>query len=433
MTFSLTPKQHAANAMMAGPASHILLRGGARSGKTFLIMRAVAIRSMKAGGSRHGVFRQRFNHVKNSIVLDTFPKMMKLCFPDVRYSINKTDWFAQMPDKSEIWFGGLDDKDRTEKILGQEFATVYLNEASQITYPSRNKVVTRLAQNTSLRLREYTDCNPPNMGHWLYQMYGLKLEPAQRTPLTNPDDYASMQVNPSDNLANLPEGFMTNLDALPEKDKRRFKDGEFLPMVDGALWTYDMLDKCRVTRDQLPPMKRVVVAVDPSGCSGPEDTRSDEIGIVVAGLGIDDVGYVLEDASGHYSPDGWGKRACGRYHKWGADRIVGEKNYGGAMVEFTVRTAAAAVSMNVGYKEVNATRGKQVRAEPIAALYEQGKVKHLLGEGVDMTAMEEQMCNFAASGYEGMKSPDRADAAIWALTELMLGSGYAYDFNAWAS
>lgn len=423
--FSLTPKQAQANALMAGQASHILLRGGARSGKTFLIMRAIAIRSLRAAGSRHGAFRQRFNHIKNSIVLDTFPKMMRLCFPEVKYSINKTDWFAEMPGKSEIWFGGLDDKDRTEKILGQEFATIYLNEASQITYPSRNKLVTRLAQNTALKLREYADCNPPNMGHWLYQMYGLKLEPLQRTPLMDPENYVSMQLNPTDN-PHLPAEFIAQLDALPEKDKRRFKDGEFLPMVDGALWTYDKLDKCRKSQAQLPPMKRIVVAVDPSGCSGPEDTRSDEVGIVVAGKGMDGRGYVLEDGSGHYSPDQWGKKAVNLYHKWQADTIVGEKNYGGAMVEFTIRVA----DNKAAFKYVVATRGKQVRAEPVSALYDQGKVSHLLE--ADLTDMEEQLCNFSSAGYEGMKSPDRADANIWALTDLMLGENYAFNLAALA-
>lgn len=409
--------------MLAGPASHILLRGGARSGKTFLIMRAISIRAMKARGSRHGAFRQRFNHIKNSIVLDTFPKVMKLCFPQVPYKIDKTDWYAKFPNESEIWFGGLDDKDRTEKILGQEFATVFLNECSQISYSARNKLVTRLAQNTPLRLKAYYDCNPPNMGHWTYAMFGLGLEPTQRTPLPDRGNYATMQINPIDN-PNLPPEFMAQLAALPEKERRRFMDGEFLPMVDGALWTYEMLDRCRVTKEQLPEMERIVVSVDPSGCSGPEDTRSDEVGIIVAGRGKDKRGYVLEDASGLYSPDGWGKKATSLYRKWNADRIVGEKNYGGAMVEFTVRTA----DKNVSYKNVNATRGKQVRAEPIAALYEQQKVSHLMG--ADLADMEEQMCNFSTAGYQGMKSPDRADAAVWALTELMLGNGYGYDLAA---
>lgn len=419
--FRLTPKQVEANRLLGSSAGHILLRGGARSGKTFVITRAIAIRAMKAPGSRHGAFRQRFNHIKNSIVLDTFPKMMKLCFPEVRYTLNKTDWFVEMPGKSEIWFGGLDDKDRTEKILGQEFATIYENEASQISYASRNKLVTRLAQNTGLKLREYADCNPPNMGHWTYQMFGLGLEPTQRTPLTNPANYGTMQINPVDN-PNLPPEFLDQLRALPEKDRRRFMDGEFLPMVDGALWTYEMLDGCRVGKADLPEMERVVIAVDPSGCSGPEDTRSDEIGIVAAGKGKDGIAYVLEDVSGRYSPEAWGRKAIEMSRKHRADRIVAEKNYGGAMVEANIRATDPKASV----KLVTATRGKTVRAEPIAGLYEQGKVKHLLDPSIDLTEMEDQMCNFSTAGYQGMKSPDRADANIWALSELMLGSNYSY-------
>lgn len=425
MAFQLTPKQVEANRLLGSSATHVLLRGGARSGKTFLIMRAIATRAIKAPNSRHGCFRQRFNHIKNSVVLDTFPKMMRLCYPQVPYKIDKTDWYAKLPNDSEIWFGGLDDKDRTEKVLGMEFATIYTNEASQISYAARNKLLTRLAQNTPLKLREYADCNPPNMGHWLYQMYGLKLEPTMRTPLGNPDDYASFQINPVDN-PNLPDEYLNQLRALPERERRRFMDGEFLPMVDGALWTYEQLDDCRVARADLPEMKRVVVAIDPSGASGPEDTRSDEIGIVAAGLGVDDIGYVLDDVSGRYSPTEWARKAIALSAKYRADRIVAEKNYGGALVEANIRS----VDKKASVKLVTATRGKAVRAEPVAGLYEQGRVKHVLDPHVDLTELENQLCNFSTAGYEGMKSPDRADAAIWGLTELMLSNSYRYDISA---
>ena len=116
--------------------------------------------------------------------------------------------------------------------------------------------------------------------------------------------------------------------------------------------------------------------------------------------------------------EGWGRRAVDMYHRHRADRIIGERNYGGAMVEFVVKTA----DKNAAYKEVVASRGKVVRAEPIAALYEQGKVSHV-GQ---LSDLEDQMCNFTASGYVGEGSPDRADAVVWALTELMLGKGYDY-------
>jgi phage terminase large subunit-like protein len=113
------------------------------------------------------------------------------------------------------------------------------------------------------------------------------------------------------------------------------------------------------------------------------------------------------------SPEGWGRRAVERYHEHSADRIVGERNFGGDMVRFTVATA----DKKAAFKEVVASRGKAVRAEPISALYEQKKVHHV-GEFPDL---EDQMCNFTASGFIGDGSPDRADALVWALTELMLG------------
>src|ERR1700689_2506866 len=144
--FHLTAKQEQAQEVLNGPAQHILLGGGSRSGKTLLIVRKIIQRALKAPGSRHGILRFRFGHVKQSIVHDTFPKVMNLCFPQVKYEVNRSDWFATLPGGSEVWFGGLDDKERTEKILGTEFSSLFLNECSQIPYASRNMALTRLAQ-----------------------------------------------------------------------------------------------------------------------------------------------------------------------------------------------------------------------------------------------------------------------------------------------
>jgi phage terminase large subunit-like protein len=158
-------------------------------------------------------------------------------------------------------------------------------------------------------------------------------------------------------------------------------------------------------------MRRVVVAVDPSGTGGADDS-GDDIGIVVAGLGIDGRGYVLADWTCKLSPDGWGRRAVAAYHEFRADRIVAERNFGGAMVEHVIRT----VDRSISYKEVTASRGKVARAEPIAALYEQGRVSHIGG----LPDVEDQMCLIGPDGYIGEGSPDRADALVWALTELMM-------------
>jgi phage terminase large subunit-like protein len=170
----------------------------------------------------------------------------------------------------------------------------------------------------------------------------------------------------------------------------------------GALWNRRIIDKYRI--DKVPELVRVVVGVDPSGTS---KTTSDEAGIVVAGIDSREHGYVLNDITDIYSPTEWAYKAIGEYHKWEADRIVGETNYGGDMVETIIRN----IDKDVSYKSVIASRGKYLRAEPIAALYERGLVHHV-GR---FNKLEDEMCLW----LPGDKSPNRMDALVWCLTELM--------------
>ena len=214
-----------------------------------------------------------------------------------------------------------------------------------------------------------------------------------------------------DNAGNLPAQFLEDLKNRYGNTRlgRQELEAEMLDDLPGALWTRAMFDDHR--RKDAPEMRRVVVAVDPSGTGGADDS-GDDIGIVVAGLGIDGRGYVLADWTCKLSPDGWGRRAVAAYHEFKADRIVAERNFGGAMVEHVIRT----VDRSISYKEVTASRGKVARAEPIAALYEQGRVSHIGG----LPDVEDQMCLIGPDGYIGEGSPDRADALVWALTELMM-------------
>ncbi len=230
--FKLTAKQEQANELLASPARHIMLAGGSRSGKTFLILRAQVIRRLKAPGSRGAVLRFRLSHVKQSVVHDTFPKVMALCFPQVKYELNKSDLYAVFPGGGELWFGGLDDHDRTERILGSEYADIFLNECSQIPYSSRNMAVTRLAQlvqdtlqKKPLSLKMYYDENPPDKGHWTYRMFKTKHDPETKNPLPDPDNYAFMQLNPVDNLQNLPADYIKSLESLSQRMRKRFLEG----------------------------------------------------------------------------------------------------------------------------------------------------------------------------------------------------------------
>lgn len=420
----LTAKQLQANEMLAGDATHIMLFGGSRSGKTFVLTRAVCTRAIKAPKSRHAIVRFRFNAVKNSIVFDTFPKVMELCFPGVKYSINKSDWFASFENGSEVWFAGLDDKERTEKILGMEFATIYANECSQIPYGSIETAVTRLAQKaeqqaigdlpaTTLKPRVYYDCNPPSKVHWSYRIFREKRNPDTKEALRKPDDYVSMQINPIDNTENLAEGYLDTLSAMGARARKRFLSGEFADATPNALFPEEHIDRWRVTDGVLPDMVRLVVAVDPSGADDEDNADNDAIGIVVAGLGTDGNGYLLEDLTVKAGPATWGKVATDAYDRHKADCVVGEKNYGGAMVKYVIQTSRT----RTNYKEVTASRGKVVRAEPISALYEQGKIRHV---GY-LSELEDELAGFSTFGYTGDKSPNRADAAIWALTELFPG------------
>lgn len=422
----LTPRQLEAQEVLAGDATHIMLFGGSRSGKTFLLIRAVCMRALKAPSSRHAVLRFRFNAVKSSIVLDTFPKVMRLCFPGVTYTMSKTDWYAEFENGSQIWFGGLDDKERTEKILGMEFVTIYLNEASQIPKSSRDLAVTRLAQQVDqvikgkptqrLKPRMYYDCNPPSKSHWTYRLFIEKRDPDTKRPLPG-DEYAWFQINPEDNADNVSPDYLQTLRGLSARLQKRFLKGEFSDATPNALFHDEDIDKWRVTDGKLPEFVRVVVGVDPSGADDADNADNDAIGIVVGGLGTDGNAYLLEDCTVKAGPATWSRVATHAYDRHEANAIVGEQNYGGAMVKHTIMTARKPGDPVRYYKDVSATRGKHVRAEPFSALYEQGKIRHA-GE---FQELEDELTAFSTAGYTGTDSPNRADAWFWVLAELFGG------------
>lgn len=260
---------------------------------------------------------------------------------------------------------------------------------------------------------------------WDMLMFGLRLGQhprwlatttprpiAQLKALLKRDDVVVSRATTFDNAANLAPAFLETIRTRYEGTRlgRQELNAELLEDVQGALWTRDMLEKARFIGGAVPDLKRVVVAIDPSGTQGEGDS-GDAVGIVVAGVGRDGLGYVLSDCTIKASPAVWGARAVAAYQEFRADRIVAERNFGGAMVQHVIRT----VNPSVPYREVTASRGKIQRAEPIAALYEQNKVRHV----GNFTELEDQLAAMTGEGYLGDGSPDRADALVWALTELM--------------
>lgn len=233
--FKKTEKQSIATKIMAGIARYIMLYGGSRSGKTFILVRSIVVRASKVK-SRHCILRDKFNHAKTSIWLDTLPKVMKLCFPDLSYEENKSDYYITLPNGSEIWVAGLDDSDRVEKILGKEYSTMYFNECSQISYQSITTALTRLAELNSLTKKAYFDQNPPSKKHWSYWLFEKGLDPIDNVSIDR-NEYASLLMNPRDNIENIDPDYIEKiLDKLPEKQRKRFRDGEFSNDDDGQAY-----------------------------------------------------------------------------------------------------------------------------------------------------------------------------------------------------
>lgn len=257
---------------------------------------------------------------------------------------------------------------------------------------------------------------------WDQLMFGLRLGDhpqvvATTTPkptelmrsLAKRDDVVVTRGSTFENAANLSAAALAQLQDRYGGTRlgRQELEGELLEDVEGALWQRSAIDRDRITDlEALPTIVRNVVAIDPAVTSA-ED--SDETGIVVAGKGEDGHCYVFADRSLRASPETWGRAAVEAHHEFAGDRIIGEANNGGDLVESVIR----AVDARVPYRKVNASRGKRLRAEPVAALYEQGKVHHVGA----FPELEDQLCTWT---HDSAKSPDRLDALVWAVTELML-------------
>jgi PBSX family phage terminase large subunit len=245
-SFKKTAKQVEAISLMSR-FIEVLLEGGSRSGKTFIAVYAIIVRSLKYSDSRHLIVRKHFNHIKQSIWYQTIPMVLKIAFPGTKIKENKADWFIEFENGSQIWIAGTDDKERIEKILGSEWDTIYLNEASQIPFETYETLKTRLNPSKGIKPLFLIDYNPPSMNHWGFLIFHKGLNPEDRQPLKNKDRYAMIKVNPGDNVANLSEGYIETLESMSESKKRRFLYGNYSDDSEGALWKRPWIDKNRIT------------------------------------------------------------------------------------------------------------------------------------------------------------------------------------------
>lgn len=312
---------------------------------------------------------------------------------------------------------------------------VYEPSRRKITWPNGAIAITYSADEPErLRGPQHDAAACDELAAWRYPeaydmlMFGLRLGEDPRCAIAttpkpvklikelvaaNGKDVIVTRGSTYENSANLAPTFFQTIVSKYEGTRlgRQELNAELLADVVGALWQRDQIDKLRIKKEDCPALSRIVIAIDPAAKS---EEGSDETGIIVAGIGRDDKhGYLLDDLSGKYQPLGWARKAIWAFEHYKADRIIAEINNGGEMVEATLRT----VNKVVPYKAVTATRGKVIRAEPIAAHDEQGKIHHV----GSFPQLEDQMCEFTldfdrkVAGY----SPDRVDARVWAFTELM--------------
>ena len=229
-----------------GKYKQSLLFGGSRSGKTFIYCYALIYRSLTYNKSRHGVFRQTRKDLKESIWLDTFPKVCSLLAPNFQPELNNQDLVARFHNGSEIWFGYLDDVKHSDNVLGKEFNTVYLNEISEIAYASYNKVLTRLSlkaydnEGNLWPNKFFGDCNPPGKWHWGYKTFVQKINAKTKEPLNNPEQYGYLLMNPKDNISNLTEDYLQVLENLPEDERNRFLLGIWTDGISGGIYTKEI-------------------------------------------------------------------------------------------------------------------------------------------------------------------------------------------------
>ncbi len=266
MRFEATPKQKEYLSLLKGDKTFILAAGGSRSGKTRATIEYIFRQCLKYEGLRAVVLRHTITHARASVWSETIAEVARSyikLYPNL-FKINQTDLTVYFVNGSELIVGGLDDAERIEKILGREFAIIYFNESSQIAYEALNICKTRLAQVIEGYKNKFIfDCNPPPPTHWLYKTFVEKLDFKTGDSLPDADDYVMIKLNPVDN-PHLSKTYLSILDNLPERERRRFRDGEFVK-IEGAIYSEFDINKHIIHKKDLPQMQYFTVGVDNTG------------------------------------------------------------------------------------------------------------------------------------------------------------------------
>lgn len=386
---------------------YCILTGGRGSGKSFALATGLALAIQDPG---YTVLYTRWTmaSARDSIIPEFREKIDRLGIKGITEGVQDINHTGG----SRILFRGIKTSQGTQtaKLKSLQGVNVWvLDEAEEMPSESVFDVIDLSIRDSRRPCRVILSLNPALRTHWIYRRWfnGASVQPGT-CGVDESSGVTYIHTDYRDNIRNLPADFVKLARECRANNALRYQHvwlGQWVDQREGALWSWESINDNRIATDELPDMARVVVAVDPAVTSR-ED--SDETGIIVAGRGVDGRCYVLADVSGRLTPLEWAQRAVVEYRKHKADRIVAEINQGGEMVEATIRN----VDRTVSYLGVHASRGKITRAEPIAALYAQGRVSHV-GTHRDLEAEMLTYC-----GYDSDASPNRLDAAVWALTEL---------------
>jgi hypothetical protein len=415
-----------------------LAYGGSGGGKSFFWLDVIIERAIRAPNSRHAIFRLTRNSCEKTLFDKTLHEVLEKAWPGLKdqpgFSISQSTMTVELPNGSKIFFDGLDEN-RMTKVLGDEFNTIWINECNEdgLSYQQVSTLLSRLrarsetADGKVLTNKMFFDCNPRFYSDWEYKAFIQKINPEDGDALHNADQWIAFKMEPDANRENLHEDYIDSLMAGSAASRRRYVLGEWSDENNNALFTETMFRDHRIPLPReldtpekvlayLPEYKdgirlsRVTVAVDPAVTADP---KSDLSGITVQGIADDNEVYVLADYSLRGTPDQVCEVVTEAYNAWGASRVIMEKNQGGLWLESTMRSHFP----NVPLKFVSATAttgGKASRAEPVSAAYERGVVHHV---GTHRE-LEAQMSDFGSPASR-RKSPDRMDAVVWGITELL--------------
>ena len=325
--------------------------------------------------------------------------------------------------------GFLYSGEEPDQLRGPSFHKAWVDEWAKYQYPVETM------DNLELALRLPTYADQPNLTQMIITTTPRPL------PMLKEKIAESLEKDPevvvtrghtNENRQNLSQAYVRRVIKKYEGTRlgRQELSAEILDDVEGGFWTRKIIERNRLRKDaELPDMLRIAIAIDPATTSGID---ANETGMVAGGKGVDGNMYLWHDLSGQFTPERWAYRAVTNYDKLEADAIIGEKNNGGDMVEHTIRTVKIPGKPRdrVKFRSVWASRGKHIRAEPIASIHEQNKIKFV----GSFPKLEDQLLFFTPEGYEGAESPDRAEAFIWLAWFLMIGaSGGDHDPGEWAN